>query len=48
MALPPVRHATTRDGVRVAFHTLGDGPAVAMLFPYHVNHLALNWQVALH
>jgi pimeloyl-ACP methyl ester carboxylesterase len=19
-----------------------------MLFPYHVNHLALNWQVALH
>lgn len=48
MALPPIRHATTRDGVRVAFHALGDGPAVAMLFPYHVNHLALNWQVALH
>jgi DNA-binding CsgD family transcriptional regulator/pimeloyl-ACP methyl ester carboxylesterase len=27
---------------------LGDGPAVVMLFPYHVNHLALNWDVALH
>ena len=48
MALPPIRHATTRDGVRIAFHTLGKGPAVVMLFPYHVNHLALNWQVPLH
>ena len=45
---PPIRHATTRDGVRVSYHTLGDGPPVVMLFPYHVNHLALNWEVALH
>jgi DNA-binding CsgD family transcriptional regulator/pimeloyl-ACP methyl ester carboxylesterase len=48
MAMPPIRHATTNDGIRIAFHTLGDGPAVVMLFPYHVNHLALNWQVSLH
>ena len=48
MALPPIRHATTSDGIRIAFHTLGEGPAVVMLFPYHVNHLALNWQVSLH
>ena len=48
MALPPIHHATTRDGVRIAFHTVGDGPAVVMLFPYHINHLALNWQVPLH
>jgi DNA-binding CsgD family transcriptional regulator/pimeloyl-ACP methyl ester carboxylesterase len=48
MALPRIRHATTRDGVRIAFHTVGDGPAVVMLFPYHVNHLALNWLVPLH
>jgi DNA-binding CsgD family transcriptional regulator/pimeloyl-ACP methyl ester carboxylesterase len=48
MALPPIHHATTRDGVGIAFHTVGDGPAVVMLFPYHVNHLALNWQVPLH
>lgn len=36
------------DGGRVAFHVLGSGPAVAMLFPYHVNHLTLNWRVPLH
>jgi DNA-binding CsgD family transcriptional regulator/pimeloyl-ACP methyl ester carboxylesterase len=48
MALPHIKHATTSDGVRIAFHTLGNGPAVVMLFPYHVNHLALNWQVSLH
>jgi DNA-binding CsgD family transcriptional regulator/pimeloyl-ACP methyl ester carboxylesterase len=36
------------DGSRVAFHVLGTGPAVAMLFPYHVNHLTLNWRVPLH
>src|SRR5437588_3123629 len=48
MALPPIHHATTRDGVRIAFHTVGDGPAVVMLFPYHVSHLALNWNVPLH
>lgn len=48
MALPPIRHATTSNGIRIAFHTLGEGPAVVMLFPYHVNHLALNWQVSLH
>lgn len=48
MALPSIREATTADGVRIAFHTLGNGPAVVMLFPYHVNHLALNWNVPLH
>ena len=48
MALPPIRHAKTSDGISIAFHTLGEGPAVVMLFPYHVNHLALNWQVSLH
>lgn len=36
------------DGGRVAFHVLGKGPAVALLFPYHVNHLTLNWRVPLH
>ena len=46
--MPTLRHATTADGVRIAFYAVGDGPAVVMLFPYHVNHLALNWQVALH
>jgi DNA-binding CsgD family transcriptional regulator/pimeloyl-ACP methyl ester carboxylesterase len=45
MVLPKVRYA---DGERIAFHVLGKGPAVAILFPYHVNHLTLNWQVPLH
>ena len=48
MTLPRIRQVTTSDGIRIAFHTLGEGPAVVMLFPYHVNHLALNWQVSLH
>jgi DNA-binding CsgD family transcriptional regulator/pimeloyl-ACP methyl ester carboxylesterase len=48
VALPPIGHATTADGVRIAFHTLGDGPAVVMLWAYHVSHLALNWNVPLH
>jgi len=46
--MPTLRHAKTADGVRIAFYAVGDGPAVVMLFPYHVNHLALNWQVPLH
>ncbi|HJR70921.1 MAG TPA: hypothetical protein VKA43_12840, partial [Gammaproteobacteria bacterium] len=27
---------------------LGEGPPLVMLFPYHINHLALNWEVELH
>lgn len=45
---PRIQFAEAADGRRVAFHVLGTGPAVAMLFPYHVNHLALNWRVPLH
>lgn len=46
--MPTIRYATTSEGFRIAFHALGNGPAVVMLFPYHVNHLRLNWHVALH
>ena len=48
MALPPIGHATTRDGVRIAFHTVGEGVPVVMLWPYYMNHLALSWKVPLH
>lgn len=48
MAAPVIQFATMADGGRVAFHVLGSGPAVALLFPYHVNHLTLNWRVPLH
>jgi DNA-binding CsgD family transcriptional regulator/pimeloyl-ACP methyl ester carboxylesterase len=46
--LPTIRYARSSTGESIAFHVLGRGPAVVMLFPYHVNHLALNWQVPLH
>ena len=45
---PVIQNAMTADGVRIAYHTLGDGPPVVMLFPYHVNHLSLNWGVERH
>jgi DNA-binding CsgD family transcriptional regulator/pimeloyl-ACP methyl ester carboxylesterase len=48
MVAPVIQFATTTDGCRVAFHVMGTGPAVAMLFPCHVNHLTLNWDVPLH
>lgn len=48
MTTPEIQFAPMSDGGRVAFHVLGKGPAVAMLFPYHVNHLRLNWRVPLH
>jgi pimeloyl-ACP methyl ester carboxylesterase len=48
MSPPPIRHATTTDGVRIAFHSLGGGPAVVWLWAYHTSHLALNWRVPLH
>ena len=47
-AAPAICHVRTRDGTRIAYHTLGVGPAVVMLFPYHVNDLLLNWAVPAH
>ena len=48
VATPVVQFVQASGGGRVAFHVLGSGPAVVMLFPYHVNHLTLNWSVPLH
>ena len=48
MPAPVVQFATMVDGGRIAFHVLGSGPGIAMLYPYHVNHIALNWRVPLH
>jgi hypothetical protein len=48
MGAPVVQFATMGRGGRVAFHVLGTGPRMAMLYPYHVNHIALNWRVPLH
>lgn len=48
MAAPVTRFATMTDGGRVAFHVLGSGPPLTMVFPFHINHLELNWRVPLH
>lgn len=47
-ALPSIRRVQTADGHSIAYSSVGKGPALVMLFPYHVNHLALNWRVPLH
>jgi hypothetical protein len=48
MAIPNIQYAVTSDGGAVGFHVIGKGSPVIILCPYHVNHLALNWQVPLH
>jgi DNA-binding CsgD family transcriptional regulator/pimeloyl-ACP methyl ester carboxylesterase len=48
MTLPLIGQATTAGGVRIAYHALGEGPAVVMLWAYHASHLELNWQVPFH
>lgn len=48
MSAPVTRFAVMADGGRVAFHVLGSGAPLAMLFPFHINHLELNWRVPLH
>jgi DNA-binding CsgD family transcriptional regulator/pimeloyl-ACP methyl ester carboxylesterase len=46
--MPPIRSTRAADGAEIAFYALGRGPVCVVLFPYHVSHLELNWQVALH
>lgn len=48
VAQPSKRRVRTTDGRSIAYSTVGTGPALVTLFPYHVNHLTLNWQVPLH
>ena len=44
MAEPQIQYAKTKDGVSIAFATLGEGmPFVHMPFPF--SHLQLDWEV---
>jgi DNA-binding CsgD family transcriptional regulator/pimeloyl-ACP methyl ester carboxylesterase len=43
-----IQYFETSDGTRIAYHVSGHGPPLVLLFPYHINHLALNWEVPLH
>ncbi len=42
---PPIRYATTSDGVRIAFSELGAGPDVVCLPPLPLSHLGEVWQL---
>jgi pimeloyl-ACP methyl ester carboxylesterase len=43
-AEPRVRYATTDDGVKIAYWTIGQGP-VLLMTPYHgYSHIGLDWQ----
>ena len=46
--MPAICHARAKDGTRLACHSVGVGPALVMLFPYHINDLVLNWAVPAH
>ncbi len=43
---PPIRYATTSDGVRIAFSELGAGPDVICVPPLPLSHLGEVWQLA--
>ena len=47
-AAPTICHTQARDGTRLAYSTIGAGPALVLLFPYHVNDLVRNWSVPVH
>lgn len=45
---PAICHVVSGDGTRIAYHVLGAGPPLVLLFPYHVNDLIRNWSVPAH
>lgn len=42
---PSIRYATTTDGVRLAFSTLGEGVPVLCLPPFPFSHLEAGWRL---
>jgi class 3 adenylate cyclase len=40
---PQIQYVTTADGVRIAYYTLGTGPAVLTIPSLPVSHLQLEW-----
>lgn len=43
MDVPETRYATTRDGVHIAYHVFGDGPADLLYCGVHWWHLEFKW-----
>lgn len=44
---PAICHVGSRDGTRIAYYTMGTGPALLILHPFQVNDLLLNWAIPL-
>ncbi len=44
MAEPRIKYATTQDGVRIAYWTMGSGPRLLVTPPLLFSHLAREWQ----
>ncbi|MEE8347686.1 MAG: hypothetical protein V3S20_10085, partial [Dehalococcoidia bacterium] len=40
---PRIQYAQTKDGVSIAFYTLGEGKPLVQMVPW--SHLQLEWQV---
>jgi pimeloyl-ACP methyl ester carboxylesterase/DNA-binding CsgD family transcriptional regulator len=44
-ASPAIRYVQTRDGVRIAYYSMGSGTPVVVLHPNPTSHLTLEWEV---
>ena len=44
---PAIRHVGSYDGTRIAYYTMGTGPALVILHPFQINDLLLNWAIPL-
>ena len=42
---PRIQYAQTKDGVSIAYHTLGDGPALIEMPWFPSTHIQLEWQI---
>src|SRR5437867_12964943 len=44
MTAPSTEYATTTDGVRIAYQTIGDGPVDLLYVPGCISHIGLMWE----
>ncbi|SRR6266545_4224706 len=45
MDAPPIQYARTKDGVNIAFWTLGEGPPLFLLPSLLTSHVQMEWQI---
>lgn len=44
MDAPPIRYATTRDGVSIAYWAVGEGPPLVILPAFPHSHIGVEWE----